>query len=97
MAAIAIGHEGEYSKAIGSERLVYICEVCHFEFERMSGVEQCPDCGKNAIRKATEQESEAFRKRLQEDVWNPEKPSKGSNKDIISGCVAEQKSVSPDL
>ena len=26
---------------------VYVCERCHFEFERSSPeVEQCPDCGK---------------------------------------------------
>lgn len=53
--------------------MIYICENCHFEFERMSEVEQCPDCGKMAIRPAVPQEAEAFQKRLQEDVWNPEK------------------------
>lgn len=49
--------------------MVYVCERCHFEFERMSEVEQCPDCGKMAIRKATPWETEAFHKRLKENVW----------------------------
>lgn len=50
--------------------MVYVCERCHFEFEGMSEVEQCPDCGKMAIRKATPWEAEAFHKRLKENVWD---------------------------
>lgn len=49
--------------------MVYVCEHCHFEFERMSEMEQCPDCGKMAIRVATEEEMQAFHKRLLENVW----------------------------
>lgn len=49
--------------------MVYVCEHCHFEFERMAEVEQCPDCGKVAIRAATAEETQAFRKRLRENVW----------------------------
>lgn len=50
--------------------MVYVCEHCHFEFERMSDVEQCPDCGKMAIREATSQEASVFRNRLQENLWS---------------------------
>lgn len=53
----------------GSDDLIYICDCCHFEFERMSEVEQCPDCGKMAIRMAAEEESIAFRNRLKESTW----------------------------
>lgn len=49
--------------------MVYICEHCSFEFERMSKVDQCPDCGKVAIRTATPEETKAFQERLREDVW----------------------------
>lgn len=57
--------------------MVYVCERCHFEFERMSEVEQCPDCGKIAIRMATASETLAFRNRLQEYLES----SGESNKD----------------
>lgn len=56
--------------------MVYVCNQCHFEFERMSEAEQCPDCGKMAIRTATAQEADAFHKRLQENVWNTAKIEK---------------------
>lgn len=49
--------------------MVYVCEHCHFEFEQMSEMEQYPDCGKMAIRVATEEEMQAFHKRLLENVW----------------------------
>ena len=34
----------------------YICDVCKFQFERFGKVDNCPDCGKDAIRLATEEE-----------------------------------------
>lgn len=49
--------------------MVYVCDRCHFEFERMSEIEQCPDCGRMAIRTATAKETEDFHRRLQENVW----------------------------
>lgn len=47
--------------------MVYICDRCHFEFERFSKeVEQCPDCGKQyCVRLATPEEASAYEKRTQ--------------------------------
>lgn len=50
--------------------MVQVCERCHYEFERMVKVNQCPDCGKrDGIRPATDEEAEAYRRRKQENVW----------------------------
>lgn len=48
--------------------MVYVCDKCHFEFERMSpDVEQCPDCGKQfCVRPATQAEAAAYESRKQE-------------------------------
>ena len=40
--------------------MVYICENCHFSFERVGEVENCPDCGKMAIREADEEETDKY-------------------------------------
>lgn len=47
--------------------MVYACDLCHFLFERKSEPEQCPDCGKYAIRPATEEERREFLRRMQEN------------------------------
>lgn len=44
----------------------YICDACKFQFVRYGEVDRCPDCGKEAIRKATETEKAYFIK-LQEE------------------------------
>ena len=45
----------------------YTCEACKFQFVRYGEVENCPDCGKAAIRFSTEAEIEQFKK-LQEEL-----------------------------
>lgn len=46
--------------------MIYACDLCHFLFERKSEPEQCPDCGKYAIRPATEEERQEFTQRMRE-------------------------------
>jgi len=36
--------------------MIYVCEKCHFTFERAGKVEDCPDCGKMSVRQANEEE-----------------------------------------
>lgn len=45
----------------------YICESCRFQFVRHSDVKQCPDCGKEAVRKASQEEADEFI-RIQEEL-----------------------------
>lgn len=40
--------------------MVYVCDNCHFTFERISEIEQCPDCGKINIRVAQEEEIKKY-------------------------------------
>ena len=40
----------------------YICDHCHFQFERTGVCEQCPDCGKERVREATDTEKEQYLK-----------------------------------
>lgn len=40
--------------------MIYVCEKCHFTFERVGNIEQCPDCGKMSIRQATEEEIKKY-------------------------------------
>jgi len=44
--------------------MVYACDHCHFLFKRVSKPEQCPDCGKYAVRPATDAETKEFFERL---------------------------------
>ncbi len=44
----------------------YICKACKFQFARNIKLDRCPDCGKEAVREATESEKSAFLK-LQEE------------------------------
>lgn len=54
----------------GVGRMVFVCDHCHYEFQRISKAVQCPDCGKKGhIRTATAAEAEAFQRRKQENVW----------------------------
>ena len=50
----------------------YICENCLFQFERVGDCQKCPDCGKERVRKATDEEKEDYFKRKQEFENNPE-------------------------
>lgn len=45
----------------------YICEACKFQFVRYGIEDRCPDCGKEAIRYADEEEIAEF-KRIQEEL-----------------------------
>lgn len=45
----------------------YICEACRFQFVRHGDVTQCPDCGKEAVRKASQEEADEFI-RIQEEI-----------------------------
>lgn len=51
--------------------MVYICEKCKYLFYRSNEQEQCPDCGKFAVRPATEEETREFEKQLAEAKINP--------------------------
>ena len=50
--------------------MIYACDNCGFLFSRTSEPEQCPDCGKNAVRPANEVEQEEFTARLSETQEN---------------------------
>ena len=58
------------------EKMVFVCDHCHFELEAGSKPGQCPDCGKMGyIRTATLDESRAFQARKREDVWHDAAPA----------------------
>lgn len=40
--------------------MIYTCNVCHFTFERVGDVDQCPDCGKRNIREANAAEKAEY-------------------------------------
>lgn len=40
--------------------MIYVCEKCHFTFERVGNIEQCPDCGKMNIHQANEEEIKKY-------------------------------------
>ncbi len=45
----------------------YICDACRFQFEDTSQPDSCPDCGKDEVREATEQEKAEYIK-LQKEM-----------------------------
>lgn len=47
-------------------KVIYACDNCHFLFSRTAEPEQCPDCGKYAVREATEAERQEYEERLKE-------------------------------
>ena len=58
------------------EKMVFVCDHCHFELEAGAKPSQCPDCGKMGyIRPATLDESRAFQARKREDVWHDAAPA----------------------
>ena len=58
------------------EKMVFVCDHCHFELETVAKPSQCPDCGKlGHIRTATAEESQAFQARKLEDVWHDPAPA----------------------
>lgn len=46
--------------------MVFTCDNCGFIFSRSTETEQCPDCGKFAVRPATEDEQKEFEQRMAE-------------------------------
>ncbi|WP_312158802.1 hypothetical protein [Oscillibacter sp.] len=46
--------------------MIYTCQRCRFTFERTGAVETCPDCGKDSIRPATDEEIADFKKYAKE-------------------------------
>lgn len=46
--------------------MVFTCDNCGFIFSRTAETEQCPDCGKYAVRPADEDEQKEFEHRMEE-------------------------------
>ena len=46
-------------------QMIYTCNKCLFTFERVGEVITCPDCGKEAIREASDSEKEEFHRNLE--------------------------------
>jgi len=42
--------------------MIYTCYHCRFTFRRSGAVENCPDCGKQAVREASKEEKEEYKK-----------------------------------
>lgn len=47
-------------------QMIYTCDNCYFKFDRATQPEQCPDCGKYAVREATEAEKQEYEELLKE-------------------------------
>ena len=54
-----------------SDFMVYICEKCLFLFRRTFQPDRCPDCGNEAIRPASKEETAEFERLLAEAERNP--------------------------
>ncbi len=54
--------------------MIYQCDNCNYVFEAEKDIEQCPDCGKYAIRNATEKEEKDYR-RIQDELRMEENKS----------------------
>ena len=46
--------------------MIFVCDKCHFIFNRTAELEQCPDCGKYAVRPANEAERQEYEEHLKE-------------------------------
>ena len=46
--------------------MIFACDKCHFLFRRSAEPEQCPDCGKYAVRPADEVERKEYEEHLNE-------------------------------
>jgi len=49
--------------------MVYLCSKCLFAFERLSEVEQCPDCAGENVRVATEDEVAEYKRNQSENIF----------------------------
>lgn len=43
-----------------NEKIIYICQSCHFLFESSDIPERCPDCGKPNVRTANTEEQKEY-------------------------------------
>ena len=46
--------------------MIYVCQNCHFLFERIGVCDQCPDCGKDQICEASDPEKAEYAKLKEE-------------------------------
>ncbi len=46
--------------------MIFVCDKCHFIFSRTQEPEQCPDCGKYAVRPANEAEQQEYAEHMKE-------------------------------
>ena len=51
-------------------KMIFVCDQCHFLFSRTKEPEQCPDCGKYAVREADEAERLEYEKLRKEFQGN---------------------------
>ncbi|MDR1246964.1 MAG: hypothetical protein LBK57_08065 [Clostridiales Family XIII bacterium] len=61
--------------------MIYICENCHFVFERTGEILYCPDCGKLDIRETSEEEQAAYVETRTESVTAQGRNPDGSFKE----------------
>ena len=47
-------------------KMIFVCDKCRFIFSRTVEPEQCPDCGKYAVREANETEQKEYAEYRQE-------------------------------
>jgi rRNA maturation endonuclease Nob1 len=52
--------------------MVFACDHCYYLFSASEQPEQCPDCGKFAVRPATEEETRELNARLEKrkEEWD---------------------------
>jgi rRNA maturation endonuclease Nob1 len=50
--------------------MIYCCDVCHFVFERIGEVDACVDCGKPAVREATQEEKTEYYQNRNMREWS---------------------------
>ena len=50
--------------------MIYACDSCYFLFSEVSPVKQCPDCGKESIREATQEEIRESELRAEMNLWD---------------------------
>jgi len=43
-------------------KIIYKCDACQFLFERTGKIEDCPDCGRDGVRVATNDEQSEYMK-----------------------------------
>lgn len=68
--------------------MIFVCDKCHFIFSRTVAPEQCPDCGKSAVREASEAE------RLEQfGVWLKEKTGSSGDTTFVDGFVTASLTV----